>query len=129
MIKPWRMVALLLLATTTTTAAASAAGPASGNLPTQWTGTWATAHTAAGPDDVSGSFAGFTNQSVRMLVRTSVGGEKLRIRITNAYGGQDLSVGHASVGVPVAPGSADLAGFGAGADLRRQRVGNGPQGS
>src|SRR5215472_869726 len=29
---------------------------------------------------------GFNNQTVRMIVRTSIGGKRLRVRLTNAFG-------------------------------------------
>ena len=74
----------------------------------RWTGTWATALTTASLGNTNNSLAGFANQSIRMIVRTSVGGEKLRIRVSNAYGAQPLSIGHATVGVPVEKGSPTL---------------------
>jgi len=74
----------------------------------KWTGSWATALTTASLGNTNGSLAGFTNQSIRMIVRTSVGGEKLRIRLSNAYGAQPISIGHATVGVPVEKGSPTL---------------------
>ena len=99
---------LALLAVTASTVVGAAANPATATLQPRWTGTWATALTTASAGNTSGSLTGFTNESVRMIVRTSVGGEKIRIRLTNDYGSQALQVGHATVGVPVAPGSPDL---------------------
>jgi lysophospholipase L1-like esterase len=74
----------------------------------EWVGTWASALTAASLGNAQGSLAGFTDQSVRMIVRTSVGGDQLRVRLSNAYGTGPVAVGHATVGRPAAPGSADL---------------------
>jgi lysophospholipase L1-like esterase len=105
----------LIAALTVLTAAAAllaGAGPslagASSGARTRWVGTWATALTPASLTNAAGSLTGFTDQSVRMIVRTSVGGDRLRLRLSNAYGTQALTVGHVTVGLPVAPGSADL---------------------
>jgi len=76
-----------------------------GNDPARWVGSWATAATGAGTG-VSG--AGFTNQTIRMTVHTSIGGDQARIRLSNAFGTQALDVGHATIGLPAAPGSAEL---------------------
>lgn len=106
MVKPMRLLAAL--AVTATTLVATAATPATGFLPARWTGTWGTALTAASASNTNGSLEGFTDQSVRMIVRTSVGGEKVRIRVSNAFGTQAITVGHATVGIPSASGSPDL---------------------
>jgi len=87
---------------------AAVANPASGNLPPRWVGTWGTALTAASLANTGGSLAGFSNQTIREVVRTSVGGEKVRLRLTNAYGTGTLTVGHVTVGLPATAGSADL---------------------
>jgi lysophospholipase L1-like esterase len=99
---------LTVLALTAATAAFVTAQPATGNSKASWTGTWATALSTAATNDLGGSLSGFNNQSIRMIVRTSVGGEKLRIRVSNAYGTQPLAVGHASIGIPVGDALADL---------------------
>jgi lysophospholipase L1-like esterase len=83
-------------------------GTATATFAPKWTGTWATALTTASLGNTNGSLTGFANQSIRMIVRTSVGGEKLRIRLSNAYGAQPITIGHATVGVPVAKGSPTL---------------------
>ncbi len=43
--------------------------------------------------------AGINNQTVRMVVRTSIGGRSLRVRLTNALGGTALSLGAAHVAI------------------------------
>jgi lysophospholipase L1-like esterase len=45
-------------------------------------------------------FAGFNNQSVRMIVRTSISGESVRIRLANTFGDRHVTVGHATVAFP-----------------------------
>jgi len=104
--KPVRLLAVLAVAATTLVAAAGT--PATGFLPARWTGSWGTALTAASATNTNGSLVGFTDQSVRMIVRTSVGGEKMRIRVSNAFGVQAITVGHATVGLPSASGSPEL---------------------
>jgi lysophospholipase L1-like esterase len=58
-----------------------------------WIGTWATAAQPARPANA----AAFRNQSVRLIVHTSAGGKKLRIRLSNAYGEQSVAIGRARV--------------------------------
>ena len=70
----------------------------------KWVGTW-----AAAPASAEG-FAGFTNHTIRLNPRVSIGGERLRVRISNAYGNRPLQIGAASVawrdkGPAVVPGS------------------------
>jgi lysophospholipase L1-like esterase len=58
-----------------------------------WVGTWTT--TPALADSVA-----FSNQTIRMYARVSIGGDKLRIRLSNAYGTKDLTIGavHVALG-------------------------------
>src|SRR2546426_12078119 len=53
-----------------------------------WVGTWATSPQAT--NDIS-----FNNQTLRMIVRTSIGGKKGRVRVLNAYGTVPLGFGAA----------------------------------
>ena len=53
---------------------------------------------------------GFNNQTIRMTVRTSIGGRRMRIRIANAYGSVPVTVGAAHVALrskesEIVPGS------------------------
>jgi len=68
-----------------------------------WVGTW----TAA---PAPGEGAAFSNHTLRMIPRLSLGGRVLRVRISNAYGVRPLAIGAAYVGVRsagpgVVPGS------------------------
>lgn len=74
----------------------------------QWIATWATPPTAAGtafePPKI------FDNQTIRQTVRVSLGGQRFRIRISNAFGTQALKIGAAhlalqSTGAAIVPGS------------------------
>lgn len=42
--------------------------------------------------------AAFNNQTIRMYARVSIGGDKLRIRLSNAYGAKPLTVGAVHLG-------------------------------
>jgi lysophospholipase L1-like esterase len=58
-----------------------------------WVGTW-----AAAPAPAEGlPPAGFNNHTLRMNPRVSIGGERLRVRISNAYGTRPLHIGAARI--------------------------------
>jgi lysophospholipase L1-like esterase len=57
-----------------------------------WVGTWTT--TPAPAEGVA-----FANQTFRMNARASVGGDRLRVRLSNAYGSRPLLVGTAYLGL------------------------------
>jgi len=59
----------------------------------QWIGTWATAPQPFIP----GSLQTFRNQSLRLIVHTSAGGTKVRIKISNTYGDGSLLIGGAHI--------------------------------
>ncbi|HVB16038.1 MAG TPA: SGNH/GDSL hydrolase family protein [Stellaceae bacterium] len=54
-----------------------------------WVGTW-----AAAPAPAEG-VVGFNNHTLRMNPRLSLGGDRLRVRISNAYGNRPLAIGGA----------------------------------
>jgi lysophospholipase L1-like esterase len=64
-----------------------------------WVETWAASPQAPTPLFPNLANAGFHNQTVRNIVFTSVGGNELRIRLSNSFGIRALHVGRASVGV------------------------------
>jgi lysophospholipase L1-like esterase len=57
-----------------------------------WVGTWTTA-----PAPAEG--AAFSNHTLRMNVRASLGGDTVRVRLSNAYGSRPLAVGAARIGL------------------------------
>ena len=84
----------------------------------RWVATWATAQTLvrqapprpaatpaadapASPTTTPQEIAarGFNNQTVRMIVRTSIGGQRLRVRLSNAFGGTPVVLGTAHVAI------------------------------
>jgi lysophospholipase L1-like esterase len=58
-----------------------------------WVGTWA----AAPQQRLGASLQTYRNQTLRLIVHTSVGGKKIRVRISNIYGDQPLVIGSAHV--------------------------------
>src|SRR4051794_12881171 len=65
-----------------------------------WVATWATAQTLArtGPPPANANAQrGFTNQTVRMIARTSIPGKRLRVRLSNAFGAAPVKIGTAHV--------------------------------
>lgn len=73
----------------------------------RWTGTWGTA--PAGPP-LPAAMQTFTDQTLRLIVHTSRGGNRVRIRLSNEFGTTPLRIGAARIGVrgmgsEVAPGT------------------------
>lgn len=69
-----------------------------------WVATWMASPLAGSPTDV------FRNQTIRMVVHTSIGGRRLRVEFSNAFGKRDLVIGAAHVaiqskGAAIVPGS------------------------
>jgi hypothetical protein len=76
-----------------------------------WVGTWAT---APAPSETG---VGFNNHTVRMHPRVSIGGDTVRVRVSNAYGTGPLAIGAAYVairdkGPAIVPGSERQLTFG-----------------
>jgi len=70
---------------------------------THWVGTW-----TAAPAPAEG--VAFSNHTLRMIPRVSIGGSRLRVRISNAHGSRPLAIGAACVGLrssgpAIVPGS------------------------
>src|SRR6266849_11040879 len=63
----------------------------------RWVGTWGASPQQ--PVTAFGSAPSFTNQTVREIVRLSVGGERFRVRLTNEFGAQPLLIGAAHVAI------------------------------
>jgi lysophospholipase L1-like esterase len=80
----------------------------------QWTGAWGTA--PAGPPPET-SLQTFTDQTLRLIVHTSIGGNRVRIRVSNELGSVPLRIGAARIGLraggsDVAPGTDRALSFG-----------------
>jgi hypothetical protein len=74
----------------------------------KWVGTWGTALTAADPGDFGRSLSGFENESIRMIVQPSIGGYRLRVRLSNVFGEHGLVIDKATVARPAENSSPDL---------------------
>ena len=71
-----------------------------------WVGTWATAGVASpsqppaqAPPGQAARPPSFNNQTLRQFVHTSIGGERVRVVLTNAFGTRALAIGGAHVSV------------------------------
>jgi lysophospholipase L1-like esterase len=79
------------------TAGVAQAQPIHGRNTEGWVGTWNSAQVTAATSGLSAT--GFSNQTVRNIVHTSVGGSKIRIRISNVFGIGPLDVSDVHVGL------------------------------
>ncbi len=89
---------------------AALAGPGNGDQ--QWVGTWTTAPVSAAPSAANE----INNQTLRQIVHVSVGGDQVRVRLSNAFGTSPLAVGAAAValrdsGEAIVPGSSHVLTF------------------
>jgi lysophospholipase L1-like esterase len=66
--------------------------------PARWVATWATG--PAGP--APGTPPQFDNQTVRYIIHTSVGGDRVRVKISNTFGTDPLVIGSARIARRVA---------------------------
>src|SRR5215469_11698786 len=64
-----------------------------------WVATWAASPLAGTALGSTTAHAGFSDQTVRNVIYTSVGGDELRVRVSNTFGAEPLKVGAVSVGV------------------------------
>ena len=83
-------ISALTLSGLTTHAIAAENQPDSGHV---WIGTWATAAQPFIPK----SLQTYHNQTLRLIVHTSIGGHKVRIKLSNIYGDKPLLIGAAHI--------------------------------
>jgi len=79
-----------------------------------WIGTWAT---APQPAVSAGDAQVFKNQTLRLIVHTSAGGTRVRIRISNIFGDKPVPIGSAHIarrasGADIDPASDQMLSFG-----------------
>ncbi|MEH1101133.1 SGNH/GDSL hydrolase family protein [Micromonospora sp. CPCC 205561] len=87
----------------------ASAGPSDAESARQravWAGSWAAAVTRGNATGLTDN--GLNDQSVRMVVHTTVGGPRLRVRLSNMYGEQAVRVGRATVARPNTATADDL---------------------
>lgn len=91
------LLVFLLLITTALTAGVVRSIPSAPARPTpsHWVGTWSTSPM---PPDLSGiSTTGFNNQTLRLIVHTTIGGNAVRLRFSNTFGATPLTIGQVDV--------------------------------
>jgi len=86
-------IALILVLASSVAVATSIAGPKQDEQ--GWVATWGASPVAPLPANTTNT--GFTNQTVRLIVHTSLGGNEVRVRLSNAFGTQSLVVGAAHI--------------------------------
>lgn len=92
------MLAAVLAAAGLLTGPAAVATPTDADAAHGWTGTWAASMMRPSPGfEPNWSEEGFADQTVRQVVRVSTGGALARIRLSNAFGTQPLTVTGATV--------------------------------
>src|SRR3954468_3041746 len=69
-----------------------------------WVATWATSPQSVLPDPDE-PLLKIEDQTVRERVRVSIGGARIRIRLSNEYGSTPLLIGSATVAAPTDPAS------------------------
>jgi lysophospholipase L1-like esterase len=91
---------LLALASGAAIAAATPAAASAGSHhdPARWVATWAAVPTTIPPNPPTAPTV-LSNQTVRHVVHTSIGGDELRIRLTNEFGETPLHIGEVRVAV------------------------------
>src|SRR6266508_3333614 len=112
-------VALLVLAATV--AVGTASRPAAAARGYDWVTSW----TASPQDPVPGTLGmtGFHDQTVREIIVPSIGGNMIRLELTNAFGRSPLQVGRVTVavadlGAGVVPGTIHPVSFGGRVSVR-----------
>jgi lysophospholipase L1-like esterase len=98
----WRLIAAiggaaLLVGSTAMLPAAGSAWPPPAR--SGWVATWAASPIAGTELGSPVAHAGFRDQTVRNVIYTSVGGDELRVQVSNLFGTKPLKVGAVSVGV------------------------------
>lgn len=92
----WRgLLCLLLIAALVVPGATKPPGAAraDGRDDQHWMGTWATAPQHAVPGHVQT----FQQQTLRLIVHVSAGGQRVRVKLSNTYGDQPLLIGSAHI--------------------------------
>jgi lysophospholipase L1-like esterase len=111
LIRLWLLgtVLLLILAATIAVFAGSRPAAAARRAPdaARWVTSWGASPQSAGRD--AEADAGFRHQTIRDVIFTSVGGDPIRLELTNAYGTSPLRIGAVTVAVAGPEGAAVLA--------------------
>jgi len=97
--------------------ASEAAGAEDKNASGHWVTAWSTAVHAPIPFPGLPAPPVFENQTIRMVVRPTIGGTRVRVRLSNAYGASPLEIGAAHIALvdhdsSIAPASDHVLKFG-----------------
>jgi len=87
-------------------AAVSAQSPSTKSVPAPWVGTWAA---SAFDGDPWHTVPTLVDSTLREIVHTSLGGNTVRVRLTNEFGTEPLRVDAATIGVSAGVSSVDAA--------------------
>jgi lysophospholipase L1-like esterase len=111
LIRLWLLGTVLLLMLAATIAVFAGSRPAAAarreSDAARWVTSWGASPQSAGRD--AEADAGFDNQTIRDIIFTSVGGDSIRLELTNAYGTSPLRIGRVTVAVPGPEGAVVLA--------------------
>ncbi|OOC55502.1 MULTISPECIES: SGNH/GDSL hydrolase family protein [Nocardiopsis] len=95
---------VLLSGWTATSASADPAKPSAGGGPDNWVGTWASVPTAT----PATATPVLHDQTIRQVVHTSIGGDQLRLRLTNEFGETPLRLGEVHVALRAGASGTDI---------------------
>jgi lysophospholipase L1-like esterase len=99
----WLAATALVCAALSASTVSSFFGTANGFGKQHWVATWANAVTArpqsAQPSQLPASPLNFNNQTLRQIIRVSVGGNQIRVLLANTFGTVPLAVGSAHVSI------------------------------
>src|SRR3954453_10581764 len=70
-----------------------------------WVGTWATAPMKYVPPPQAGPAPDLAGSTLRQIVHVSVGGKRVRVKFSNAFGGTPLKIGSVPVALSVGAGA------------------------
>ena len=107
---PGKLPRIGVAATALATILAAPVAPARKDSPQHWVGTWSAS--MQGPFNSAGRNVpaeGFENQTVRMIVHTTIGGHRARVWLSNTFGTAALAIGAAHIAIH-ADGSAIVPG-------------------
>jgi lysophospholipase L1-like esterase len=92
----WFLNLLSVAALAGASSGSAAADQPDGRDAARWTATWATGPAGPAPGDTTE----FSDQTVRYIVHTSVGGDQVRVKISNTFGTTPLVIGRAHIARP-----------------------------
>jgi len=75
----------------------------------KWVGTWgASPLSALGPNNTLGTPARFSDQTIRNIVNTHIGGDTVRVRLSNEFGDRPVTFRSVFIGLVLEPGQPNV---------------------